>query len=61
MSGLPQLTEAMWAESLAAAVEARPSHISVYDLQASMMCLLPAVLPAVLVYDLQVSYLLCLL
>jgi oxygen-independent coproporphyrinogen-3 oxidase len=35
MSGLPGLTEDGWQRSLAAAVDAAPPHISVYDLQAS--------------------------
>lgn len=33
MSGLPQLTEAAWAASLAAALAAGPDHVSTYDLQ----------------------------
>ena len=36
MSGLPHLTMDLWKDSLQAAVEARPSHISVYDLQVRM-------------------------
>ena len=32
-AGLPGLTEEGWAGSLAAALEAQPHHISVYDLQ----------------------------
>lgn len=33
ISSLPHQTEAMWAESLKCAVSARPTHVSVYDLQ----------------------------
>ncbi len=32
-SGLPELTREQWRHSLQRAVEARPPHISVYDLQ----------------------------
>ena len=37
MSGLPELTEDMWAQSLEAAVDAAPPHISVYDLQVACL------------------------
>ena len=33
ISGLPHLTPSLWAATLGAAIEARPDHVSVYDLQ----------------------------
>lgn len=33
ISSLPHQSEAMWEESLRRAVEAQPTHVSVYDLQ----------------------------
>lgn len=33
MSGLPQLTPDLWQSSLAAALDAAPHHLSIYDLQ----------------------------
>jgi coproporphyrinogen III oxidase-like Fe-S oxidoreductase len=33
ISGLPHLTPSLWASTLGAAIEARPCHVSVYDLQ----------------------------
>lgn len=38
MSGLPQLTEALWQRSLEAALDAGPQHISTYDLQVRRLC-----------------------
>lgn len=37
ISGLPQLTSKDWQQSLQSAVDANPSHISVYDLQVSII------------------------
>ena len=37
MSGLPRLTVSSWQDSLAAALAARPDHISVYDLQVRLL------------------------
>lgn len=36
ISGLPGLTPALWRQSLEAAADARPSHVSVYDLQVEL-------------------------
>lgn len=38
ISGLPGLSMADWKQSLAQAIDAEPDHISVYDLQVSVLC-----------------------
>lgn len=37
ISGLPQLTSKDWQQSLQSAIDAKPTHISVYDLQVSVV------------------------
>ena len=40
ISGLPQLTSGDWQQSLQSAINANPAHISVYDLQVSILMLI---------------------
>lgn len=42
ISGLPQLTSKDWQQSLQSAIDANPTHISVYDLQVSISMIVRA-------------------